>query len=158
MWASVDWNILRFAKLLPFLALDPPRRQIRTVVPAVARGRLVAARRLLPHDVDPVVVDPACTCGPAPPDSALTCRRCFASAIWLYLVLGFIRPLLMGSWSEAVPFGIIPHLNWTATFSVRYGNLFYNPFHMLSITFPLRVGGAVRHARRHHPRCHKVRR
>ena len=22
----------------------------------------------------------------------------FAAAIWLYLVLGFIRPLLMGSW------------------------------------------------------------
>jgi photosynthetic reaction center M subunit len=41
----------------------------------------------------------------------------------------------MGSWSEAVPFGIIEHLNWTATFSVRYGNIFYNPFHMLSIVF-----------------------
>ena len=59
----------------------------------------------------------------------------FASAIWLYLVLGFIRPLLMGSWSEAVPFGIFPHLDWTAAFSIRYGNLFYNPFHMLSIAF-----------------------
>ncbi len=60
---------------------------------------------------------------------------CFASAIWLYLVLGFIRPIIMGSWSEAVPFGIIPRLNWTATFSVRYGNLYYCPFHMLSIVF-----------------------
>ena len=59
----------------------------------------------------------------------------FASAIWLYLVLGFIRPLLMGHLSEAVPFGIFPHLDWTAAFSIRYGNLFYNPFHMLSIAF-----------------------
>jgi photosynthetic reaction center M subunit len=59
----------------------------------------------------------------------------FASAIWLYLVLGFIRPVLMGHWSEAVPFGIFPHLDWTAAFSIRYGNLFYNPFHMLSIAF-----------------------
>ena len=59
----------------------------------------------------------------------------FASAIWLYLVLGFIRPLLMGHWGEAVPFGIFPHLDWTAAFSIRYGNLFYNPFHMLSIAF-----------------------
>ena len=48
-----------------------------------------------------------------------------------YLVLGFFRPILVGSWSKAVPFGIITHLNWTATFSVRYGN----PFHMLSIMF-----------------------
>jgi photosynthetic reaction center M subunit len=59
----------------------------------------------------------------------------FAAAIWLYLVLGFIRPLLMGSLVEAVPFGIFPHLDWTAAFSIRYGNLFYNPFHMLSIAF-----------------------
>ena len=41
----------------------------------------------------------------------------------------------MGSWGEAVPFGIFPHLDWTAAFSIRYGNLFYNPFHMLSIAF-----------------------
>jgi photosynthetic reaction center M subunit len=59
----------------------------------------------------------------------------FAAAIFLYLVLGFIRPLLMGSWSEGVPFGIFPHLDWTNNFSLVYGNLFYNPFHMLSIAF-----------------------
>ena len=59
----------------------------------------------------------------------------FGAAISLYLVLGFIRPILMGSWNEAVPFGIFPHLDWTAAFSLRYGNLFYNPFHMLSIAF-----------------------
>ncbi len=59
----------------------------------------------------------------------------FAAAIWLYLVLGFFRPILMGSWSEGVPFGIFSHLDWTAAFSIRYGNLFYNPFHMLSIAF-----------------------
>ena len=59
----------------------------------------------------------------------------FASAIWLYLVLGFIRPFFMDSWAEAVPFGIFPHLEWTNNFSLQYGNLFYNPFHALSITF-----------------------
>ena len=59
----------------------------------------------------------------------------FASAIWLYLVLGFIRPLILGQWSEAVPFGIFSHLDWTNNFSLVYGNLFYNPFHALSIVF-----------------------
>ena len=59
----------------------------------------------------------------------------FASAIWLFLVLGLIRPILMGSWSEAVPYGIFPHLDWTNLFSLTYGNLFYNPFHALSIAF-----------------------
>ena len=59
----------------------------------------------------------------------------FASAIWLVLVLGLIRPILMGSWSEAVPYGIFSHLDWTNLFSLTYGNLFYNPFHALSIAF-----------------------
>lgn len=59
----------------------------------------------------------------------------FASAIWLFLVLGLFRPVLMGSWSEGVPFGVFSHLDWTAALSIRYGNLFYNPFHMLSIFF-----------------------
>jgi len=59
----------------------------------------------------------------------------FASAIWLFLVLGFIRPLLLGSWAEAVPYGVFSHLDWTNNFSLIYGNLFYNPFHALSIVF-----------------------
>jgi photosynthetic reaction center M subunit len=59
----------------------------------------------------------------------------FASAIWLVLVLGLFRPILMGSWSEAVPYGIFTHLDWTNLFSLTYGNLFYNPFHALSIVF-----------------------
>jgi photosynthetic reaction center M subunit len=59
----------------------------------------------------------------------------FLSAIWLMFVLGFFRPLLMGNWSEAVPYGIFSHLDWTSNFSLRYGNLFYNPFHCFSIVF-----------------------
>ena len=59
----------------------------------------------------------------------------FAAALWLVMVLGFIRPVLMGHWSEAVPYGIFPHLDWTNLFSLTYGNLFYNPFHALSIAF-----------------------
>jgi len=59
----------------------------------------------------------------------------FASAIWLFLVLGFIRPMLLGDWSEAVPYGIFSHLDWTNNFSLIHGNLFYNPFHALSIVF-----------------------
>jgi photosynthetic reaction center M subunit len=59
----------------------------------------------------------------------------FAAAMWLTLVLGLIRPVLMGKWSEAVPYGIFTHLDWTNMFSLTYGNLFYNPFHALSIAF-----------------------
>ena len=59
----------------------------------------------------------------------------FLAAMWLWMVLGFIRPILMGSWSEAVPYGIFTHLDWTNNFSLNHGNLFYNPFHGLSIAF-----------------------
>ncbi len=34
-----------------------------------------------------------------------------------------------------MPYGIFPHLDWTNLFSLTYGNLFYNPFHALSIVF-----------------------
>ncbi|MEL6424184.1 MAG: photosynthetic reaction center subunit M, partial [Pseudomonadota bacterium] len=34
----------------------------------------------------------------------------FGAAIWLFLVLGLFRPIAMGSWSEAVPYGIFSHL------------------------------------------------
>jgi photosynthetic reaction center M subunit len=134
MWASVDWNVLRFIKLLPFLSLEPPPAKYGLSIPPLHEGGWwLMAGFFLTMSIFAWWLRMyrrarATGLGTHIPWS-------FASAIWLYLVLGFIRPLLMGSWSEAVPFGIIPHLNWTATFSVRYGNLFYNPFHMLSITF-----------------------
>ena len=36
---------------------------------------------------------------------------------------------------EMVPYGIFPHLDWTNYLSLNHGNLFYNPFHALSIVF-----------------------
>jgi photosynthetic reaction center M subunit len=134
MWAQVNWDPIQFVRQLPWLALEPPSPAYGLRFPPLAQGgwwlmagffltmaillwwlrvyRLAKRLGLGTHTA-----------------------WAFASAIWLYLVLGFIRPLLMGSWGEAVPFGIFPHLDWTAAFSLRYGNLFYNPFHMLSIVF-----------------------
>ena len=135
MWASVDWNPLRFLKMLPFLALEPPPASYGlSIFPPLAEGGwwLMAGFFLTAS----ILLWWGRMYGRARALGMGThISWAFASAIWLYLVLGFIRPILMGSWSEAVPFGIVPHLNWTATFSVRYGNIFYNPFHMLSITF-----------------------
>lgn len=134
MLASVNWNVVQFVRQLPWLALEPPSPAYGLSIPPLAEGGwwLLAGFFLT---ISILMW------------WARTYRRArqlglgshvpwaFAAAIWLYLVLGFIRPLLMGSWSEAVPFGIFPHLDWTAAFSIRYGNLFYNPFHMLSIVF-----------------------
>ena len=134
MWASVGWDPVQFARQLFWLALEPPPPAYGLSLPPLNQGgwwllagffltmsillwwvRMYRRARKL--------------------GMGTQTAWAFAAAIWLYLVLGFIRPILMGSWGEAVPFGIFPHLDWTAAFSLRYGNLFYNPFHMLSIAF-----------------------
>ncbi len=135
MWASVNWSPVQFVRQLFWLSLEPPPPAygLKIFPPLREGGWWLMAGFFLTTSIILWWVR--------------TYRRAralgmgthiawaFASAIWLYLVLGFIRPILMGSWGEAVPFGIFPHLDWTAAFSIRYGNLFYNPFHMLSIVF-----------------------
>jgi len=134
MWASVGWDPIQFVRQFFWLALEPPSAEYGLSIPPLAEGGwwlmagfflttsillwwLRTYRRAVALGMGTHVA------------------WAFASAIFLYLVLGLIRPVLMGSWSEAVPFGIFPHLDWTAAFSIRYGNLFYNPFHALSIVF-----------------------
>jgi photosynthetic reaction center M subunit len=134
MLASVNWNPIQFVRQLFWLGLEPPPAKYGlSLAPLREGGWWQMAGFFLTASILLWWVR--------------TYRRAralglgthiawaFAAAIWLYLVLGFIRPLLMGNFSEAVPFGIFPHLDWTAAFSIRYGNLFYNPFHMLSIAF-----------------------
>lgn len=134
MWASVGWDPAEFLRQLPWLALEPPPPEYGIGIPPLAEGGwwLMAGffmtAGLLLWWLRTYQRATALGMG-------THVAWAYAAAIWLCLVLGFIRPLLMGSWSEAVPFGIFPHLDWTAAFSIRYGNLFYNPFHMLSIAF-----------------------
>ena len=134
MLASVNWNIAEFFRQLPWLALEPPAAKYGLSIPPMDEGGwwLLAGFFL-------TISILLWWWRTFQRSKALGMGNhlawAFAGAIWLYLVLGFIRPILMGSWSEAVPFGIFPHLDWTAAFSIRYGNLFYNPFHMLSIVF-----------------------
>jgi photosynthetic reaction center M subunit len=135
MWASVGWNPIEFIRQLPWLSLQPPPPEYGvSLFPPLAEGGwwLMAGFFLTTS----VILWWTRTYTRAKALGLGThVAWAFAAAIWLYLVLGFIRPLLMGSWSEAVPFGIFPHLDWVGSFSIRYGNLFYNPFHCLSIAF-----------------------
>jgi photosynthetic reaction center M subunit/photosynthetic reaction center L subunit len=61
----------------------------------------------------------------------------FATALFLYFVIYLIRPVAMGTWSQAPGHGFRAVLDWTNAVSVQYGNFYYNPFHMLSIFFLL---------------------
>jgi photosynthetic reaction center M subunit len=134
MWASVNWDPVEFVRQLPWLALEPPPPGYGLSLPPLNEGGwwLLAGFFLTASIILWWIrmYRRAVQLG-----MGTHVAWAFASAIWLYLVLGFFRPLLMGSWGEAVPFGIFPHLDWTAAFSIRYGNLFYNPFHALSIAF-----------------------
>lgn len=134
MWASVGWDPVEFVRRLPWLALEPPGPEYGISIPPLAEGGwYLMAGFFLTLSIFLWLARTYRRAKALGMGQHLTWA--FASAIWLYLVLGFIRPLLMGSWSEAVPFGIFPHLDWTNLFSLRYGNLFWNPFHMLSIAF-----------------------
>ena len=135
MLASVDWSPIEFVRRLPWLSLEPPlEKHGLTIFPPLKEGGwwlmagffltsaiLLWWLRMYRRARDLKM--------------GTHVAWAFAAAIWLYLVLGFIRPILMGSWSVAVPFGIFRHLDWTNQFSIDHGNLFYNPFHMLSIAF-----------------------
>ena len=133
-WAQVDYSPALFMRELFWLALEPPAEEYGLGMAPLNEGGwfLIASFFLLVSVISWWI------------RTYLRAEElgmgkhvawAFASAIWLFLVLGLFRPILMGSWSHAVPYGIFPHLDWTNLFSLTYGNLFYNPFHALSIVF-----------------------
>jgi photosynthetic reaction center M subunit len=134
-WAQVDWDPVQFVRQLFWLSLDPPPAEygLKVLPPLKDGGWFMIAGFFITASVLTWWLRSyrrAKALG-----LGMHIPIAFASAIWLFLVLGFIRPLLMGSWSHAVPYGIFSHLDWTNAFSLNYGNLFYNPFHALSIVF-----------------------
>ncbi|MBX9615607.1 MAG: photosynthetic reaction center subunit M [Brevundimonas sp.] len=135
MLASVGWDPVEFVRQFLWLGLypPPPEQGFNLLPPLNQGGWWVIAGFFLTVSVISWCVRSYTRAKALGLGTHTTWA--FASAIWLYLVLGFIRPMMMGSWSEAVPFGIFPHLDWTGAFSITYGNLFYNPFHCLSIVF-----------------------
>jgi photosynthetic reaction center M subunit len=133
-WGQAGYNPAVFARDLFWFSLEPPGPEYGLSIPPLAEGGyyLIASLFLLISVCSWWVRTWLRA-------EALGMGKhvawAFASAIWLFLVLGLFRPILMGSWSEAVPYGIFSHLDWTNLFSLRHGNLFYNPFHALSIAF-----------------------
>ncbi|MCK0167672.1 photosynthetic reaction center subunit M [Jannaschia sp. S6380] len=133
-WHQVGYNPALFIRDLFWLALEPPSPEYGLGIPPMGEGGyfLIASFFLL---VSVICWWIRTYLRAEELGLGKHVSWAFASAIWLFLVLGLFRPLLMGSWSEMVPYGIFPHLDWTNLFSITYGNLFYNPFHALSIVF-----------------------
>jgi len=133
-WWQVDYSPALFLRELFWLALEPPSPEYGLGFPPLMEGGwfMIASFFLL---ISVITWWIRTYLRAEELGMGKHVSWAFASAIWLFLVLGLFRPILMGSWSEAVPYGIFPHLDWTNLFSLTYGNLFYNPFHALSIVF-----------------------
>ncbi|MEM6415100.1 MAG: photosynthetic reaction center subunit M [Pseudomonadota bacterium] len=135
MLASVDWNPIKFIALMPWLTVNPPGPEygLNPFAPLNEGGWWIISGLFLTVSI--LLWWVRSYRRAIQLEMGTHVCWAFAAAIWLYLVCGFFRPIAMGSWSEAVPFGIFSHLEWTNNISLIYGNLFYNPFHMLSIVF-----------------------
>ncbi|TCM87515.1 photosynthetic reaction center subunit M [Rhodovulum steppense] len=134
MLAQVDYSIVQFLRQGFWLALEPPSPEYGLRIPPLSDGGwyMIASFFLL---ISVWAWWWRTYALAAEHKMGKHIAWAFLAAIWLFMVLGFFRPILMGSWSEMVPYGIFPHLDWTTAFSIRYGNLYYNPFHALSIAF-----------------------
>jgi photosynthetic reaction center M subunit len=133
-WAQVDYSPALFLKELFWLSLEPPSEEYGLGMAPLDEGGwwLISSFFLL---ISVITWWIRTYLRAEELGMGKHVAWAFASAIWLFLVLGLIRPVMMGSWAEAVPYGVFSHLDWTNLFSLTYGNLFYNPFHALSIAF-----------------------
>ncbi len=59
----------------------------------------------------------------------------FSFAIFAYVSLVVIRPVLLGAWGFGFPYGILSHLDWVSNTGYQFLHFHYNPAHMLAITF-----------------------
>ncbi len=58
----------------------------------------------------------------------------YSVAVFAYVTLEVIRPLLMGAWGNGFPYGIMAHLDWVSNTGYNYLNFEYNPAHMIAVT------------------------
>jgi len=58
----------------------------------------------------------------------------FGVAVFAYVTLVVIRPLLLGAWGHGFPYGILSHLDWVSNVGYQYLHFHYNPAHMLAVT------------------------
>ncbi|MDE8343974.1 MAG: photosynthetic reaction center subunit L [Acidocella sp.] len=59
----------------------------------------------------------------------------YGFAVLAYVTLEVIRPVLMGAWGVAFPYGILSHLDWVSNTGYQYLHFHYNPAHMIAISF-----------------------
>jgi photosynthetic reaction center L subunit len=58
----------------------------------------------------------------------------FSFAIFAYFTLEVIRPVMMGAWGHAFPYGIYSHLDWVSNVGYQYLHFHYNPAHWIAVS------------------------
>ena len=61
----------------------------------------------------------------------------FWGALFLFFAIYVFRPMLRGFWADAPGHGFRAVLDWTNYVNIQVGNIYYDPFHMISIFFLL---------------------
>lgn len=59
----------------------------------------------------------------------------YGVAVFAYFSLVVIRPVLLGAWGHAFPYGIFSHLDWVSNVGYQYLHFHYNPAHMIAVSF-----------------------
>ena len=59
----------------------------------------------------------------------------YGVAVFAYITLVVVRPVLMGAWGFGFPYGILSHLDWVSNTGYQYLHFHYNPAHMLAVSF-----------------------
>lgn len=130
--AQVHYNFILFLREFPNLSVDPPAATYGLRWPGWFNGgNWLAATFFLHLSVLAWWTRVYTRAKSTGLDRNLA--RAFSAALFLYFTIYLIRPILLGAWSEAPGHGLKAMLDWTNNVSVRYGNFYYNPFHMISI-------------------------
>jgi photosynthetic reaction center L subunit len=58
----------------------------------------------------------------------------YGTAVFAFFTLNVIRPVLMGAWGHAFPYGIFSHLDWVSNVGYQYLHFHYNPAHMIAVS------------------------
>ena len=133
-WRRLTGDPIEFVRQLPWLSLDPPKPEYGLRSSAAAGRRLVADGGLLPHHLDPAVVGEDLPAGAG----ARHGYACVLGVRFGDLAVSGARlhpPVADGQIERGRAVRDIPASRLDQQLLPHHGNLFYNPFHMLSIAF-----------------------
>ncbi len=129
---QVGWNPIRFMREFAVLGVEPPAPSYGLQFAPLAQGgfwQIATLFLTLTLVFWTIRIWSRATANGVRPLLPIA----FGAALFLFSAIYIIHPISMGSWNEAPGHGLRAQLVWANNFSIKYGNFYYNPFHMVSI-------------------------